>query len=310
MNPTAIPTSLCLTAACVGVMVFVCACGPASKSDSRPTLSATIPPLASLAGEIAGDHFKIECLLVSGQDPHGYEPTPAQLTRLARTKLVLMIGLGVDNWAADSIEAVRGGETPVIALGPKLIDTSEGDERHGAEDGHDHAVADPHLWLDPRMMMAMAEEIGRALQEIVPAAATEFEARTTAAVKRLSELDAELEQRLSPVHGAPFLGQHGAYTWFARRFGLEQVGLIEDWPGKAATPQSLARLVVKARQTGAKVILSEIHRNRKIAEQIARELDIPIATLDPLGDPSNPERGTYADLMRWNADQLLASLSP
>ena len=41
---------------------------------------------------------------------------------------------------------------------------------------------------------------------------------------------------------------------------------------------------------------------------LARDLDVAVVTVDPNGDPSDPERATYAGLMRWNAREFARAL--
>ncbi len=41
---------------------------------------------------------------------------------------------------------------------------------------------------------------------------------------------------------------------------------------------------------------------------LARDLGIALVTVDPNGDPADPERASYAGLMRWNAHAFARAL--
>ncbi len=52
-----------------------------------------IDPVAYLAERIGGPLVDTSVLVGSGQDPHTYEPTPGQMSRLADARLYFSIGL-------------------------------------------------------------------------------------------------------------------------------------------------------------------------------------------------------------------------
>lgn len=287
------------------------ACGSQSV-DTRLTVCTTIPPIADITAQIAGPHAEVFCLLEAGQDPHGFEPTPSQVLRMSRSRLLIRVGLGLDDWASRSASAVMPKDARGLALAPlvipEAIEEHSGEEHAEGEHSHDHGSADPHFWMDPQLAIEAVPHIERELSRVDPERADTYAETAKKLVTALEELDRELALELAPYRGMAFLGQHGAYTWFAKRYGFNQVGLIESWPGKSVTPRMLAALLDEARKNNVGAVLCEIQRNRGIAETVAEELGVPLTSLDPLGGNTwDPPRG-YTTMMRWNVGRILETI--
>ena len=60
-------------------------------AEGKPKIAATIPPLHSIAAEIAGDQFEVELVLPAGASPHTFEHAAGDHSRLENYKSVLAI---------------------------------------------------------------------------------------------------------------------------------------------------------------------------------------------------------------------------
>jgi len=56
-------------------------------------------------------------------------------------------------------------------------------------------------------------------------------------------------------------------------------------------------------------VLVEPQLDPHTARIVAEELGARVVTVDPLGDPRDPARASYAALLRWNAQRLAAALA-
>lgn len=276
------------------------------KADSKPTVVASIYPLSAIAQEIVEPGSRIVTLLTPGANPHTFEPTPSQVWAAAGASLVVRIGLGFDDWVMPVIEST--GREPAIIVashGVDLLPLDESDHEH-AQHGHGETVWDPHLWLDPRVAAQIGGSIGAALVEIDPGRAAAYRRRADAFEERMRRVDAELTSVLGPHAGTPFVATHAGWAYFARRYGLRQIAVLERFPGRAAGPRYLLAVAKKARSTGAKAVFAEVQLGQGEARIIAEEAQIPVVVLDPLGGRGLEGRDTYEGLLRWNA-RLIAS---
>ena len=100
-----------------------------------------------------------------------------------------------------------------------------------------------------------------------------------------------------------YVSFHPAFTYFARRYGLNEVGVIEVAPGREPTPRHLQDLVAAIRRYGIKVVFAEPQLNPRVAEVIAQEAGVKVLMLDPMG--GRPPYGSdYLKLMRHNLAAL------
>lgn len=323
------------------VALLAAGCG----SDAAPTdgtdrieVVATIFPLADVVREIGGERVSVACLLAAGESPHDFQPTARDAERLAQADLLVMVGLGVDEWAARAAGAMSGQGQAVLALGedPELVerleapatrpaatgaadahehehghDSPAGDEHDHAR-GHDHAHAhggltDPHVWLDPVFMKHFVRRIAARLIEIDPDHAAAYERNRDAYLARLDDLDAEYRRRLADVDRRVFVTYHAAFTYIARRYGLEAESLHSPDAGGFGAGR-LERMAEFIRDHDVQAIFVEPQFPRERLDALAERTGVAAGTLDPLGDPNRPAYDGYIAMMRSNLDALVEAL--
>jgi ABC-type Zn uptake system ZnuABC Zn-binding protein ZnuA len=77
--------------------------------------------------------------------------------------------------------------------------------------------------------------------------------------------------------------------------------VVEEFAGEEPTPRELGLLVRAARRAGVSAILVEPQLPARVAQAIAGEFGGGTVLVDPLGDPRDPERDSYAELLRFDA---------
>lgn len=107
-----------LALACVGALVLAgCSGGqpaPAMPASTTPLkVMAAESFLADIAQNVAGDRLVIDTLIPSGVDPHGFEPTPADVRKVAESDVLIVNGAGFEAFLSKLL-ANAGGERTVI----------------------------------------------------------------------------------------------------------------------------------------------------------------------------------------------------
>src|SRR5207248_11624742 len=104
------------------------------------------------------------------------------------------------------------------------------------EHGHEKGELDRHAWLDPErarlMVRAIAEELGR----IDGAHAVAYRERATELDKSLAALDKEVEEKTKTWKTRGFITFHGSFQYFAERYKLNILAVIEPYPGSQPSP--------------------------------------------------------------------------
>jgi ABC-type Zn uptake system ZnuABC Zn-binding protein ZnuA len=272
----------------------------AGVAGPRPLVAATIQPLGLVATELAGDRAAVSVLVAPGASPHVFEPRPRDLERLRAASVVVCAGGGLDDWALRLLSAGGSAQPPVVATELPGMDPLPAPGGSGV---------DPHVWLDPvRVRDALAPALAAALARADPEAAPGYAARLAAFQASLERLDAELRAALAG-RGRRYVAYHAAWRYFAQRYGLEEVGVVQAFAGEEPTPRELAALVAAARGAQVRGVLVEPQLASAVARALARELGVPLVPADPLGDPTDPARSTYAGLLRFDAAAFARALA-
>jgi ABC-type Zn uptake system ZnuABC Zn-binding protein ZnuA len=288
---------------------------PACAAQRPLQVAVSIQPLEAIARQIGGERIEVHTLLPPGSSPHTFEPTPGDMARLAGARLFVRVGGGLEEWA-DTLLASESVPTLTLmeAEGLRPLATADehggaGEPAHEAHDGHDHGPLDPHFWTDPlRMRDAAVPALVRAFSEADPSGAALYAERGRQTQLELTRLDAELRQTLASVPSRAFISFHNSWSYFAARYDLDQVAVVEEFPDAEPTARRLARLVDEARGAGVRALLIEPQQSRRIATTIAAEFGAILVQVDPLGDPADPQRATYGALLRYNARAFVQAL--
>ncbi|NIP59948.1 MAG: zinc ABC transporter solute-binding protein [Gemmatimonadetes bacterium] len=259
---------------------------------------ASIFPLADLARRVGGRAVEVEVLLPPRASPATFEITPREIRTVSGARLYLAVGGGLDAWATDLVEASSDLRVVVLTRGMELMG-----------EGRAEGTGNPHVWLDPvRVRDDLLPRLTHALAVLVPDSTRAIRARSEALADTLAALDREIRGVLETVANRAFVTTHPAWSYFAERYGLREVGTLHPHPGQEPSARYLAELVDEARRAGIRAIFSEPQLAGTAARALAAELGVPVLLLDPLGGPGVERRDGYPQLLRWNTRQLVRGL--
>lgn len=282
----------------ISLLLLTLLIAPAVSAAPVPVL-VSILPQKWLAEQIGGKLITVKVLLEKGQEPHGMEPTPEQLTALFRSRLYFAIGLEFERGL---LEKIKKAESTVQIINTvaeiKKIPMTEEHDAHGH--GHAGLGLDPHVWLDPQNLQKMASSMASALVKADPTNAAAYQQNAEAVLKELTNLQEELQRKLAPFKGQSFLVFHPAFGYFAHAFGLRQEAV--EIEGKSPAPKQLYELIAKAKKEKVKVIFVQPQFDRKNAATIAQAISGKVAALDPLAE-NIPEN------LRSMAEQISSALA-
>lgn len=279
--------------------------GNAATAAKIPVV-ASILPLADFCRHLGGEQVEVQALVPPGASPHVFEPPPSVITRAAKARVFIYTGGGLEPWAEkllysrgsgnlEVVEAIHG--IPLIQEVEKEHPSKAAHEKHDA--GHRHEGGNPHVWLDPVLARGICRQIAAALIKVDPEHRAVYEANLQKYLQELDALDQEIARRVKAWRLHDFVCFHPAYTYFAKRYGLRQVGVIELAPGREPTPRHLQEIVAAIKKYGIRVVFAEPQLNPRVAEVIAREAGVKVLFLDPMGGRP-PYGNDYLQLMRYN----------
>jgi zinc transport system substrate-binding protein len=280
------------------VVTMFALAGCRGGDDEGRTVVAAFYPLAWAAEEIAADGVEVVNLTPPGAEPHDVELTARDVERVRDADLVLYLGGGFMPALED---AIAGRPSAVDLLQGQRLRVGSDEHGHGEEPGHEgdeeELALDPHVWLDPNRLAAMAGKIAEELGE--PDAAT-------ALVGRLEQLDAEFREGLASCERREIVTSHTAFGYLADAYGLRQIALTGISPEAEPSPRALEELVHEVEEEGATTVFFETLVSPRLAETVAREAGVRTARLDPLEGLTEDDLDAGADYESVMRDNLAA----
>lgn len=295
--------------ALVALLAAACAAPSASPSGGTVRVVATTTVFADLVAQVGGDAVTVTSIVPAGGEAHTFDPTPSGLRAVADADLVVMNGLGLDDWLATMV-ADSGSSAALVVLGEDLPGVTYLDGGEHAEDETDPGVVNPHLWLDVENAVRYVERITDALADVDPSHAETYASRGADYGDRLGTLDAWAAERLAAIPAADRLivSFHEAFPYFAAAYGLTVVGTIVDAPGQDPSAGEIASLVAAIRESGAKAVFGEAQFDPALVRTVAEEAGVEFVTdlySDSLGDAPVD---TYEGMIRWDVDRVVDAL--
>ena len=273
---------------------FVLSAPQNDAPSSQFRIVTTILPLYSFASGVAGDVARVDNLLPENASGHDYQLSAQDARKLNNADLVVTTGLGLE-------DALLGRRLKAPAVKAAAgIDPIRGhvhdDHRHGDD-------ANPHFWLDPVLAAHAVTNILRALQKADPENADGYARNAATYVARLHKLDQEVAAMLAPYRGRTLVSYHDAFPYFARRYGLQVAGVVQEVADVDPTARHLSELRALIRERKIGVIFMEVGSEARRVKQLAADLGVKIAMLDPLeSGPLSPT--AYEEGMRRNAESI------
>jgi zinc transport system substrate-binding protein len=304
--------TLFVAAACGGEGDSVAA-NPDSAAGDTVSVVASFYPMAWLSERVGGDRVAVTTLTKPGMEPHDLELTPKQMAGIAEADYVLYVRElqpavddAVQQQAKDkSLDAA----SVVTTLKPSIEDTHEGEAAPADEEDHEQeGTFDPHLWVDPNRMAAIATALGERLAAADPSGAATFRANAREVAGQLTALDGEFRNGLKTCQRRAIVTAHASFGYLADRYGLQQIPIAGIDPANEPSPQRLAELTEQIKEHGATTVFTEALVSPRVAETLAREAGVKTATLDPLEGFAEGETGDYLSAMRQNLRTLQTAL--
>lgn len=264
----------------------------------------SIPPQKWLSEKIGGELVSTNVLVARGQDPHTFEPTPKQISSLARSRLYFTIGMEFEQQITHRLDGAVASmrmvdTTATIDRIPAIHLASHAESGHtedlevpaGVEEhekhAHHHAGDDPHVWLSPPNLIRMAEVMAEAMSVADPEHAATYRQNLSRTTDSLTQLHRDIATMLAPFRGASFYVFHPSFGYFAREYGLHQEAV--EISGKSPTPKQISNLIAKAKGDKVRIIFVQPQFDSKSATAVARAIGGVVEPLDALAEdiPTN-----------------------
>jgi len=270
--------------------------GLSSFTYANVNAVVSILPQQTFLKKIGGDKVNIALMVKPGNSPHTYEPKPSQMREISKADIYFSIGVEFEHtW----LERFKNQNKSIVihdmATNIAKIEIKEhshheeGDDNHSNHDEHkedshddqDEDNLDPHIWVSPENVKIIANNIFKTLSEIDSANTHYYKENLNNFLKEINQTDKTIKNILkdTPKH-TKFMVFHPSWGYFARDYDLEQFAIESG--GKNPKPKQIAYLIEEAKEENVKAVFTAPEFSTKTANQIAKEVGVPVVKVSPL----------------------------
>jgi zinc/manganese transport system substrate-binding protein len=271
--------------------------GSGSNTESSGSVIASTSIWADVATQVTCGELNVETLIPSGADPHGFEPALSDRASLDAAEVVIANGLGLE-----------GGATSL------LQDTSANVVWLGDEVQLEGSQPDPHIWMNPQVVMEAVGVISTAFNEAGVSDPATIERCSGEYLEQLGQLDTDVAARIEsiPKPQRNIVTGHRALSAYADRYGLNVVATViaSSDSLRESTPAHLSDVVSEIQDNDVQAIFVDEFQESADVDAVAREaggLPVVGVALESLGEPDT-DSGTYLDMISSDTDVIVEAL--
>lgn len=275
----------------------------------------SIKPLGFIASAITDGVTETKVLLPVSASPHDYSLKPSDVTQLQSANLVVWVGDGLEGFLEKSIDKLPKEKVltleDVDAIDDIVAKTKKNhdhDDHKHDHHGHSHDE-DWHIWLSAEASELAAEQIAARLTEQLPEQKAKIADNLAKFKANLTAKKAEIAKQLEPVKGKGYYTFHDAYGYFERAYGLNSLGSFTINPTVAPGAKTLAAIKKNIAKNKAQCLFVEPQFTPKVIETLAKETQVKVGQLDPLGAKIQLSATAYPEFLQALADEFSQCLA-
>ena len=285
-------------------------------ASARIEVVATLPDLAALAAEVAGDRAHVTCIARHSENPHYVDPRPSLLLPLSKADLLIQNGGDLEqgwlppllvNSRNARIQPGRAGHFVAWSHVKHLLEVPKGPVDRAQ--GDIHGGGNPHFTFDPRAAADIVVALGTRLGTVDPEGAAYYAERAakTSAELRAFAVEQAARFRALPDSKRRLVAYHKSMVYLFDWLGLTAVTHVEPLPGVAPSPGHVVQVMQTMKTTGARLLVQESFYPRKTSQQLSKLVSGALLVLPAATAFDHNE--TYLHHLKHVTDELHAALA-
>lgn len=239
-------------------------------NNQKIVIAVSIEPQRNFVESIASDLFEVITMIPPGYSPESYEPSPKQIQKLNDAKIYFSIGVPTEK---ENILPNINKNTKIVHL--EEVVASKYEDLQMPSGGRD-----PHIWLSPKRVVVMVEEITKQLCDIDQENKEIFIKNSQEYINKLNKLDEQLRNIFNGLDSKKIIVYHPAFGYLADDYEIKMYSL--EYDGKEATAEHLKEMVDLARKENIKIIFYQQEIDSSQSQAFADEIGGKSIMLSPL----------------------------
>ena len=304
-------------------------CSKGEEEDDKLKIVCTIFPQYDWMRNIVGesDGVELTLLISNGNDMHSYEPSAADIMKIADCDMIVYLGEGIDGWVSEAIERSGREDVKKVALaeceGVTMRNISSAShthdhDDHDGHDGHDHGALDEHLWLSLKNATVLTEALCDAICELDPENAQSYRDNAARYILALADLRLDFEAAVARADESErfmLFCDRFPFVYLLEELGIEYSAAFEGCSADVdADFGTVLRLIEEAEEHEVDFIAMTESSDGALARTVAnaiKDREVGLLTLDSMQAVGKKEidRGhSYLSIMRENLRVLSVAL--
>ncbi len=160
-----------------------------------------------VAWQIGGPHVVVTSVLNNpDEDPHLFEASPSVARAVSGAQIVIYNGIDYDPWVDKLLGAARNTTRVTIDVG-QMIGKKPGDN--------------PHIWYDPRTMLALATQLSADFTQADPANRADYTRRLQIFRQSLQPIEVRIARLHKKLAGTPVTSTEPVFGYMLDALGMQ-----------------------------------------------------------------------------------------
>jgi len=232
----------------------------------------TLQPYFSYVKAVVGDKAEILPLVDAGFNPHNYQPQTQDLSRLQKMDVIVVNGIGHDDFAMKVIKAADRSDLFIIYANQDIPLLPAMGESVG------QGTVNPHTFVGLSTTMQKVYSIASQLSAIDPNNASEYRKNARIYVKSLRQLKQQTMKQLSDLATTDLkvATTHNAYAYLLQDFAVQVAAVIEPAHGVEPSASQLQQTINNIKSANINVLFYELNMPNKYVNEIERATGVKL----------------------------------
>ena len=284
-----------------------------TQGINKLNIVTSVAPITNIVQNIGGEKINLIGLVPEGVNSHTFDLVPSDAIKINNADLIIIDGLNleteVEKIANNAI--AKNSKIHLLKLGDNTVDKADWifDFSFPKEKGDPN----PHLWLNVYYAIKFANLTRDKLIEIDPFNSKYYIENSKKYTELLKQLDNGIKKSIMtiPPENRKLLTYHDSWAYFAPRYGMIVIGVIQPSDFGEPSAKDVADLIDQVRAEKVPAIFASEVFPTNIIDQIAKEGKITVVeTLSDDDLPGNPgdNNHSYVGMMIENMKNMIIPL--
>jgi zinc transport system substrate-binding protein len=277
-----------------------------AKPASTLKIGVTLHPYYSWTSNVVGNlpGYEVRALLPGDVDAGDYQPRPQDIKRLADLDVVIVNGIGHDDFIVPMLKASGNTRATIVRVNaetPMIRALRPGSGQAGAN------AVNSHTFISFSNAIQQTYAIQRALARVRPQDAPALQQNAAEYARRLRTIKARAASQLADATITRVVTVHDGYGYLLQEFGLEVGGVVQPSHGLTPSAGELRDMVALLKREKITIVFSEATFPEPLLRVLRDEAGVSVFIISHIASgPFTADK--FEREMQQNVDTMIRAL--